>query len=213
MTQNDTVTSEVAQIVTDLVRGVCSEKNKVTVTEFHSGRGVTISIVPSHKDYGRVVGTKARKMRALELLTKLMAAKDDTEARISIVPPEDRRKAPEDPFQANPKWGKAQLKPLVTNLCAKLFRGGVINIQEIDTLSLSVEIRVNEDEIDDLTVFESGEHVRHVKVVSASGEQEWTEISAKIIEDALRTIFFAAGKANGRNVCLDLITQHIPNAK
>src|SRR5947209_6546595 len=125
--------SPVGETLAAILRSLCSRKEEVVVTEAAMTRSLTFGVTTSHKDFGRVIGSKARNLKAIELLVKLMAAKEDKEARISVTPPDNKSVAPNEKFRLNPKWGKKELQPIVSRICEAIFEhGGVVNIVEPD---------------------------------------------------------------------------------
>ena len=202
MTQNEKTT----EVLTKLIKAFVAKPSEIQIQEFHMTRATVISVKTSVKDYGRVVGSKAKNCKALDLLAKLMGSSDDEEIRLSIVPPEDSRVPAHERFKPNPKWGKKEIEPLMRSLCAKVFRGGTINIVETDPLTLLVEIKVNLD--DTYQVMQDGEWIS----TYADETHKPKVIDTDLIQKAIRTVFSAIGKNNGRDVQVDVIPVAYPKA-
>ncbi len=184
-----------SDVVAELLRALSSEKDEIQVREAESTRAIIFSIKTSHRDYPRVIGTGAKNFKALDLLVKLMAAREDLEARLSVLPPKDKTRPEQEIFEPNPAWGKEQIKPLLQMVCERIFdSAGVMDIKVIDDATLSVEIKVNADDLR-LYVIDCGVHV---------------PVGVSQVEAAMKAIFFAIGKAGGKNVFLDIIALNIP---
>ena len=211
MHETATKSEVVADALRDLMGALCDKKDELRLESKENQRSVVFSVYPSHKDYGRIIGAKAKTFKSFELIAKLMMARDDKEAELSVLPPKvhSHDHAGESKFKMNPKWGKRELLPLVRRLSDLLFeRGGVIDIVDVDAARINVEIKVNASEA--LCVVDGGDRVTYVTDRDDAGEDRSVEITLSLIEHKLRTIFNAIGLNNGRKVGTYLTGIHYP---
>jgi hypothetical protein len=173
-------------------------------------RSTTFSVYASHKDYGRVVGSEGKNFHCFETLAKLMSARDDKEAELSVIPPEDRSVPKDERFVPNPKWGKAQILPLLKDVCVALFENaGTVEITEPDPIAMNIEVKVDASEFP-MSVIDGGDRVTFIEEKDTEGVVRAVELTEKKVEKILRTIFHAAGKNNGRNISFYLIGINYP---
>ena len=206
--------SKAEVVLTELLRALSSHKelNKTPKVEEHRlTRASTLSIKSSHEDYGRIIGAGSKNYKSLELIVKLVAAREDEEVQLSVVPPKNHMPSRENVFRANPKWGKQQLLPLLRCVCDGLFESGTINIQDVDPATVTCEIKVNSDS--EFYVIDSGDRVYEFADKNPTTKEEISvPITLKLIEKKLGNILYSIGKANGRTCSLYIIGVNFPKA-
>lgn len=190
---------DIKNTLSNAVKALVSRPDSVSVKESELERATLYTVKTDERDYGRVVGAKAKSYFAFELVTKLMAAQSDREARLIVEPPPEFRQYPREQFAISATWGKADLDQLIRPIAGGIFRGGTLEIKEPDKFNLTAEIKVNAN--DQYSVIRDGDYVSEFKDES----HERKVIDTDLIQKALRVIFHAIGKAQGRNVNVDVI--------
>ncbi len=177
-------------MLTSLIRGLSAAKD-FSVKETPVDRTVTFTVAPTQKDYGKVIGGKAKNFKALELLVKLMAARRGQEGQLSVLPPADQTVPKCEKFIPNPNWGKRQMEPLVQSLLEQIcVSSWWIKIEEPDVLTINVDAGVSNKEQFD--VVEDGRK---------------RSIPFPEVLEAMKSIFFAIGKNNGRTVYFSVVSR------
>jgi predicted RNA-binding protein YlqC (UPF0109 family) len=196
-----TETDQISIVLAEVIKGLCSKKTKdlVRVTETNLTRTVTMSVSVDHHDYGRIIGGGGKNFRALELMVRMLAAGEGKEGIFSVIPPEDKTRIQPDKFKFNPSWGKAQLEPMVSRVANAIFSGiAEVKVAESDPTTMNVEIWVPDTEM-----YVYSEH-QHRSIASLSTD-EGPITGTDAVSHALRTIFHAIGKNNGKNVYLTVV--------
>jgi len=210
VSEKQNVLSEVGRVVRDIARELSSEPNKLTVEEHERDGRVTISMWPSAKDYGRIVGSRGATINALELLAKVMADRKDLEMQISVIPPDSREKPPRDKFAPNPKWGKADIGPLLKRVCALLFEGGTVEFDDVNPLVLNASVKVSAKQSELIEIMQDG---RHVNFIFDKTTRETTTIDLDLVAKALRMVFNGIGKSHGKSFVVYVDQIYIPDAQ
>lgn len=151
---------------------------RIIYREVEMRNSITLTVEPSPACFGAVLGKGAVNLHALELLFKIAVEKESgKEGRMVITTP-DERDTTRRLFTRNPDFGASRMTPLLRELADLVFDGGTIECQDMTADTMVVEM-----------------------LIDAKESLPFTDDQ---VQDAFRVVFNAIGKANGREVRLDL---------
>lgn len=152
---------------------------RIIYREVEMRNSITLTVEPSPACFGAVLGKGAANLRALELLFKIAVEKEcGKEGRMVITTP-DERDTSRRQFTRNPDFGAARMTPLLREIAGLVFDAGwTVECQDVTADTMVVELLIDGKE-----------------TLPFEDEQ---------VQDAFRVVFNSIGKANGREVRLDL---------
>jgi len=151
---------------------------RIIYSEVEMRNSITLTVEPSAACFGAVLGRSAANYHALELLFKIAVEKEcGKEGRMVITTP-DERHITRRLFTRNPDFGASRMTPLLRGIADLVFDGGTVECQDVTADTMVVEL-----------------------IIDAKESLPFTD---QQVQNALRVVFNAIGKANGREVRLDL---------
>jgi len=196
MIQTGKKLSGTGELLRTLTMAICDKKEQVKVLETNMTRVDIFTVQVADDDFGKIMGTHAKNLLAMEAVIKVIAAREGREARISAVDPQNKIPPPSKKFRGEPSWDRTKFLPYYRAVCDKLFDGGgTFNVVDIGPVESTVEINVNAE--NELFVYDGPDK---------------RPVSFDAIEVALRTLFNAIGKCNGRTLTTYVIAVNYPVA-
>ncbi len=185
-TENNRQPDDIAvDLITALVKEITRYHDDLDIRTTSIGRTCIIKIQPHRADMGKVTGSKGAHIKALNALAMMIGAKHGMNIRIQLVEPEVGRIDSHLPFEPNPVWNSAEVLQLLASLCDAVFRHPVEIETDEEGITTTIAVIVNERE--------------SMPLVMAAN-------------DAILVMFNAIGKANGRNIIVDVSSRRGMNA-
>lgn len=200
--------SKSGQVIYNLIYQIIHDKDKLVLKESETARSIFFSIKTSHRDYPKVLGKKIRasdedyvehakrNFTALELIARVMVEKTGKAARMVLELPKNTNKPLPEPFHDNPNWCKNDIIPLAKEMCSQIFIApGIVDCLVVNENTFNIEIRLASDEIFEIT--------------DSNGRRL---VADEELEQAMRTMWKAIGKNNGKNISLDFVRITMPKS-
>ena len=166
-------------LIKTLIAAFCAHPKDCQVTEQETP-GSSLLVIEVHPaDYAKVIGGRGATFRALETLAALAGMRDRKKTRLILPRPANGGEYGSLPFVPDQNWSRS---PWLVDL-----------LQKTMDLTIGPGATVGASNMEDTTI------------LGALIEPQELPIDIEEIDDAVGKIFHAIGKANGRNVFVDVI--------
>lgn len=184
MHANNSTAERLAELFSEILREFILHPGELEVVAVQLTKSATVHIKANGGDVGRIIGERGAHFKALQHVCLAVSHKHKTAIELApVAEPESGRADRYQKFAAKENWREKEVLSLLTRTVRMIFRHE--SVIDIETKNMPGAI----------TVFT-------VRIARAEDGD-----IVQIMQAALKTIFNAVGKANGRTLYVELIAE------